>query len=252
MLAVIGKALFVGAVVFAMVQATSSRGPQHQYNENSGANHSQHKPDDVIVDGGAEEAIAYYTLWLAIFTGALVIVSFAQIRYLIRADNNTRVAAEAAKKSADVAENSLKLANRPLIVISPLSLIDHDPHIEFGCRNSGNGTGIINKITVIISTSAPRVMTLQWYTTLVNSDINTAIEVGDTHFVERVTSPLLTDMEIAKVRKGDTTLLVTIQVLSQDILKTPYDQIFPFIFDTLHGEFVRNSRFVEQKKEDSG
>jgi hypothetical protein len=47
------------------------------------------------------DAVSFYTFVLAIFTGVLGSVAIVQIRYLIRADKTARVAADAAKKSAD-------------------------------------------------------------------------------------------------------------------------------------------------------
>jgi len=47
------------------------------------------------------DAITVYTFFLAIFTGALVGVSWVQIRYLNSADKTAQRTAEAAKKSAD-------------------------------------------------------------------------------------------------------------------------------------------------------
>jgi hypothetical protein len=64
----------------------------------------------------AEKQIAYYTKWLAWFTGALVTVSAFQGYFLLRADKTTRIASDAAKRAAD----SLPIVERayvyPLIV----------------------------------------------------------------------------------------------------------------------------------------
>jgi hypothetical protein len=63
------------------------------------------------------DPVSFYTAVLSLFSGILVIVSFIQIRYLIRSDKNSRDAALAAKLSADVAEKALVAANRPWVKV---------------------------------------------------------------------------------------------------------------------------------------
>jgi hypothetical protein len=200
--------------------------------------------------------IALYAFALSDSTRALRDVAERQKSDMIESLKIASKAANAAEKSALVADNSLKLANRPLITISPIALVDQSmtsaSHIHFGCRNNGKGTGIVSKIAIFVSILMQRALTVQWNTTLINSDSNSAIEVGDMLVVDRVESPLLTTAEVAKIREGESSLLVTIQILYQDILKTDYDQRFPFIFDHARGEFIRNDQFVEEKKETNG
>jgi hypothetical protein len=65
-----------------------------------------------------DQEIALYTLWLAIFTGALVAVSGIQIFFLIRTDKTARITAEAAKQSSDAV---LKI-ERPVLYIKDLRI----------------------------------------------------------------------------------------------------------------------------------
>jgi len=53
-------------------------------------------------EGGADERIVGYTLWLTIFTGALAAVSAGQIRYLIRADRATKRALDQSKEATEI------------------------------------------------------------------------------------------------------------------------------------------------------
>jgi hypothetical protein len=64
-----------------------------------------------------QDPVSFYTAALSVFSFLLVIVSFIQIRYLIRSDKNARDAAIAAKLSADVAEKALIAANRPWVKV---------------------------------------------------------------------------------------------------------------------------------------
>jgi hypothetical protein len=69
----------------------------------------------------AEDRIAEYTLGLTIFTAVLAIVSCVQIWFLIRSDKTARVVAEAAKKSAEMAEASVVAGSRA--VVSALDIV---------------------------------------------------------------------------------------------------------------------------------
>lgn len=63
-----------------------------------------------------EDPVAFYTLVLTAFTGVLSIASIFQSRMLIKADETTRIAANAAKKSAEVAEIALVGLERPYLI----------------------------------------------------------------------------------------------------------------------------------------
>ena len=61
----------------------------------------------------------------------------------------TRRAANAAKKSADVAEKALLAANNPIVTVTELELRDANenvttPHIYWSLRNSGSGMAVVH------------------------------------------------------------------------------------------------------------
>ena len=58
----------------------------------SGLLDHRHELQQVLLEpnASADDRIAIYTLWLALFSAALVIVSAIQIGFLIRADYNTQ------------------------------------------------------------------------------------------------------------------------------------------------------------------
>jgi hypothetical protein len=58
-------------------------------------------------EGGAEDRIASYTFWLMIATIALGVVAIFQMAVLLKTDKTARIAAEAAKKTADTTEKAL-------------------------------------------------------------------------------------------------------------------------------------------------
>jgi hypothetical protein len=71
-----------------------------------------HAPNKIIsspkiTNSSPDIEIALYTRWLALFTLALVIVAAIQLIFLFKTDKTSRIAAEAAKKSADVSEKAL-------------------------------------------------------------------------------------------------------------------------------------------------
>jgi hypothetical protein len=77
--------------------------------------HTKQEPNHVFQTEKADDRIANYTLWLAILTGALVVVSFVQIRFLVRADENARNAASFAERSLIETQRAL-IAPKQFIV----------------------------------------------------------------------------------------------------------------------------------------
>lgn len=57
---------------------------------------TQNNPFNIFWEWSTHDAITFFTFVLSIFTGALVVVSFIQIRFLIRADKTARISADAA------------------------------------------------------------------------------------------------------------------------------------------------------------
>jgi hypothetical protein len=92
--------VFLTVAVFAIgyVVASSVPPPSQQIET---TNHQQAANEGA--ERTAEKQIAYYTKWLAWFTGALVAVSFTQGYFLLRSDKTARISANAADRSARAA-----------------------------------------------------------------------------------------------------------------------------------------------------
>ncbi len=79
----------------------------------------------IIWDRTFEDAVAFYTFVLGIFTAALAIIAVIQIYFLNRADKTARISADAAKAAAD----SIVIVERPYIFI--WGIMGSVPTIEF-------------------------------------------------------------------------------------------------------------------------
>jgi hypothetical protein len=89
----------------------SSLLPNSQTIESASNQRPQDETKNASQSERADERIARYNFWLAIFTAALVVVSSIQFIFLYRTDKTARIAADAAKRSADAAV----LSQRPWI-----------------------------------------------------------------------------------------------------------------------------------------
>jgi hypothetical protein len=81
-----------------------------------------------IWDRTLDDPVAFYTFVLAIFTAVLAIVAFTQIGFLIRSDKTARVAADAAKLSAD----AIVRVELPLLALKSARLIANGQEIPGG------------------------------------------------------------------------------------------------------------------------
>ena len=95
---VLGVLLAVAVFAMGYVVASSVQPPSQQIEKTS---HGQ--AADEGAERTSEKQIAYYTKWLAWFTGALVIVAGLQGYFLLRADKTARIVATAADLSARAA-----------------------------------------------------------------------------------------------------------------------------------------------------
>ena len=86
--------------------------PDHE----SGSGACSQVDNDKILGIGADGWTAIFTGMLTLFTFVLAVVSITQIKYLIRADKNALVSADAAKKAADVAQSALEGIERPYVL----------------------------------------------------------------------------------------------------------------------------------------
>jgi hypothetical protein len=65
-----------------------------------------------------DDPIAFFTFWLVVLTAVLSVAAVVQFFFLLRADKTARISAEAAKKSANVARDTLIVNNRPWMAVS--------------------------------------------------------------------------------------------------------------------------------------
>jgi hypothetical protein len=95
--------VFLSVAIFAMGMTFSSVifSPNQSTEHESQSEHPKDKAPKIGNAESADDRIAKYTLWLAILTGGLVIVSVFQGYFLIRADRTARIAANAAAEGAE-------------------------------------------------------------------------------------------------------------------------------------------------------
>jgi len=97
---------------------------------------------ETIWQRGLSDPVAYYTLWLTLFTGALAIVSGFQLWFLRRADETARVSADAAKLAADAANKSANAAlavEMPLVFLDQIDLVTPQPPLGPDPRQTVQG-----------------------------------------------------------------------------------------------------------------
>jgi hypothetical protein len=92
-----------------------------------------------------EDPVALWTFCLVIFTGILAFVSFSQFKYLRRADQTARIAANAASKSAAVAERSLTDLERAYVFFTKVT----DP--GFKCSLDGKSVSMRTGLKYILT-----------------------------------------------------------------------------------------------------
>jgi hypothetical protein len=103
-----------------------------------------------------DDRLATYTLWLAVFTALLVLVSAFQISFLISADRTAAQAAEAAKSSVEIAERTLRLSQGANIGMyrweSKNIETNKSPFIRVEIANVGHSIAVVlddwSKITI--------------------------------------------------------------------------------------------------------
>jgi hypothetical protein len=120
----------------------------------------------------AEKQIAYYTKWLAWFTLALVAVSGIQGYFLLRADKTARIAADAAKESADAVTQSerahifIKIVSQSFVEgwtsanlerITPDGQVSVPVTVKFAFKNYGKTPAILQEVSrdIVIAPNFP-------------------------------------------------------------------------------------------------
>jgi hypothetical protein len=127
--AVFGTYLIVmGFLGFVLWQALFGAPQKTQGRNNQQDSHSEQQNTDKRLLGSSvaptphnptEEAIADYTRWLAVFTALLVLATVALFYSGERNIEIARESADAAKKSADIATQTLIASSRPWLTMAP-------------------------------------------------------------------------------------------------------------------------------------
>jgi hypothetical protein len=109
----------------------------------SGLLNHQHELQQLLLGSNtsAEDRVATYTLWLALFTAALVIVSALQIGFLIRADYYTQ-------RSLQLTRQEFAATHRPRVVVRVIqgpSERNRRLHAEVIVANIGESAAIITE-----------------------------------------------------------------------------------------------------------
>jgi hypothetical protein len=177
------KALEIVAVLAAIVFAValvgliilySSQPPnepeQQQHSEKYEASQQKRELSKSFWQRTTEDPIAFFTLWLAIFTMILSAVAVIQIKFLVRAEGIATKTAQAAKDSATAASNSVMAfvdSERGRMFVSEIKLIKKDandpqPTIDYSFVNGGRGTVIVLQVSIereLIGLEIPRDVT---------------------------------------------------------------------------------------------
>jgi hypothetical protein len=165
-------AILLSCVLLSCVSLSSEPLPETKHDETSNAstadNPGQNKNPksrwERIWERTWDDPIAFYTFMLAVFTGVLGTVSIVQIAFLIRADKTSRIAANAARESAEITKQTLVATQRPWIQVKltaagPLVFgaapEDQEARIElaFLARNVGNSPAIRVSLDVKLTIS---------------------------------------------------------------------------------------------------
>jgi hypothetical protein len=98
---------------------------------------------ETVLGRGLRDPVAYYTLWLMLFTGALAVFGVFQIRLLVRAD-------KLAKESLDQARISSERQLRAYVLIDSSELVRDGPGIvlQLKVRNFGETPAYATQITL--------------------------------------------------------------------------------------------------------
>ena len=113
---------------------------------------AQYNAASVSAPMSPDERIADYTLGLDILTLMLVVVAAFQIVLLLRSEDVAKTSAQAALKSANVAERSLVDVERPWLIVSDVHGVDFlevgkAPNFPVRLSNSGRSVAIMRQLS---------------------------------------------------------------------------------------------------------
>jgi len=117
-------AAFVGLLLgFGFAEWRISSSPSRNEEKTGQSDYrSAKKPEQISQTQSTDDRLARYTLWLAIFTGALVVVSGIQGYFLLRADKTARLAANAATDQAALTRETMTKTQRAFVLVKALEV----------------------------------------------------------------------------------------------------------------------------------
>ncbi|MGA7384755.1 MAG: hypothetical protein WBW81_08730 [Methylocella sp.] len=144
--AVFAVALFCLIILYS--SQPSSEPKQQQSSEKYETGQNKRELRESFWQRTTQDPIAFFTLWLAIFTMILSAVAVLQIKFLVRGEGIADKTAQAAKDSADVAKRTFTELERPYIFIDPPkfvpSPINGNPaNVQYLLKNYGRTPGIL-------------------------------------------------------------------------------------------------------------
>lgn len=144
-----------------------------------------------------EDPVAFWTLFLAGFTGTLVFISLRQFKYIRTADRTARLAADAARQSAEAAKASADAfcdLERAYVFLSHSEPVITNGKVSFWVQalNQGRTFGILKETRYVFKAELPEAPTdkewEEWEWNILEHDWT--IKSGERKNVVEVTSPL--------------------------------------------------------------
>jgi hypothetical protein len=188
-----------------------------------------------------------FTLWWS--TNGMLRIARLQASDTKAAIAAAQTSASAALTSAETGEKALFAANRPLITIGELELVESDKsYIGWGMRNSGQGFAVVTDIKVecvIQGLNPPRIFSRN------GDEWRGNIEPGQTSSGHKLTTVTL-QARIKDILAGRLLLYFKIELGLMDVFENRSSARFPFLFDSETNSFKPTSPLViGDEKDDS-
>lgn len=199
-----------------------------------------------VSQSSGDDRLDNYTLWLTVFTGLLVIVSCVQGYLILRTDRTARAAADAARKSADVAEAAyLNLESPYLFPVVDASefmrSLQFGPGspvspVEIRLRNMGRSPGFPAVLACELVAGGPDEVVNDreagWFP-------DSTLAPGETsaNLVKRGIRNI-TDQDCSAIVKGAQDVYLCGKVFYMDLFGRQYRQTFCLKWLSSHGSFM--------------
>lgn len=113
------------------------------------------RPIKSWLDRNIDDPVALWTLVLALFTGTLAIVSMRQFKYIRRADQTARIAANAARVTAEATSKQADVViavERPIFIIEDVLVKKGSPIYSIRFGNHGRTLAIVTETCLALQT----------------------------------------------------------------------------------------------------